>query len=197
MKCLLLKFGVSCCSQMGVKGREAQQAMVVYHGECGHFLFLFVLLGLLELELGWISELGCRVKSCRVLGFSRWRRGTQFALWQHHLSVLLSLVLMCRESQWTPFGQKFFLLLGLWRISAWILSLQAEFSQSGCSIARKQQQQLHGRSLLRTGKCPVLGYSIQLLLPESQKDSIHIKRQLEIHAHAEDASSKGAYDIDP
>jgi hypothetical protein len=79
-----------------------------------------------------------------------------------------------------------------------IMSLQAVFSQSGCSIARKQQQQqLNGRSLLRTGKCPVLGYSIQLLLPESQKDSIHIKRQLEIHAHAEDASSKGAYDIDP
>lgn len=77
------------------------------------------------------------------------------------------------------------------------MSLQAEFSPSGCSIARKQQQQLNGRSLLRTGKCPVLGYSIRLLLPESQKDSIHIKRQLEIHAHAEDASSKGAYDIDP
>jgi hypothetical protein len=42
-----------------------------------------------------------------------------------------------------------------------------------------------------------LGYSIRLLLQQSQKDSIHIKRQLEIHAHAEDASSKGAYDIDP
>jgi hypothetical protein len=78
-----------------------------------------------------------------------------------------------------------------------IISLQAVFSQGGCSIARKQQQQLNGRLLLRTGKCPVLGYSIQLLLPESQKDSIHIKRQLEIHAHAEDASSKGVYDIDP
>jgi hypothetical protein len=39
---------------MGVKGREAQQAMVVYHGETfvGIFLFLFVLLGLLILELG-------------------------------------------------------------------------------------------------------------------------------------------------
>ncbi len=122
MKCLLLKFGDSCCSQMGVKGREAQQAMVVYHGETfvGIFLFLFVLLGLLILELGWISELGCRVKSFRVLGFSRWRRGTQFPLWQYHLSVLLILVLMCRERQWTPFGQKFLLLLGLWRISAWI-----------------------------------------------------------------------------
>ncbi|CAK9219861.1 unnamed protein product [Sphagnum troendelagicum] len=70
-------------------------------------------------------------------------------------------------------------------------SSTAVFSQSGWSIARKQQQQLNGQSLLRTGKCPVLGYSIQLLLPESQKDSIHIKRQLEIHAHAEDASSKG------
>lgn len=77
------------------------------------------------------------------------------------------------------------------------MSLQAVFSQGGCSIARKQQQQLNGQSSLRTGKCPVLGYSIRLLLPESQRDSIHIKRQLEIHAHAEDASSKGAYDIDP
>jgi hypothetical protein len=87
---------------------------------CGHFLFLFLLLGLPILELGWISELGYRVKSFRVLGFSRWRRGTQFTLWQHHLVVLLILVLMCRESQWTPFGQEFFLLLALWRISAWI-----------------------------------------------------------------------------